>query len=31
MATNEDAMKNVRRKIGEVMNKQEQKLTFGWM
>jgi hypothetical protein len=30
MATNEDAMKNVRRKIGEVMNKQEQKLTFGW-
>lgn len=26
----EHALRDVRRKIGEVMNKQEQKLTFGW-
>lgn len=26
----EHALRDVRKKIGEVMNKQEQKLTFGW-
>ena len=27
---NEEALKDVRRKIGEVMQKQDSKLTFGW-
>ena len=26
----EKAISDVRKRIGEVMNKQEQKLTFGW-